>query len=183
MPGSRRSGCPCTVSHTGASSSALLVSSTVKLMSAGKLPSSVSAATVMVSSAVRGWASERTARVTFLVKVAVHSARGLSVVHFQRQGVLPVEDLLEQGFLAQALHREFGAGGHVLADGQRHAVHLFGDGHGVSVAVGHGVGHRKGCVFLAQRRAAGSPTSAGYFRRLVYRRRSRPCRCTASPAG
>ena len=60
-------------SHAGLSSSPLLVSSTVKLMSAGKLPSSVSAATVMVSSAVRGWASERTALVTFLVKVAVHS--------------------------------------------------------------------------------------------------------------
>ena len=60
-------------SHTGASSSPLLVSSTVRLMSAGKLPSSVSATTVMVSSAVRGWASDRTALVTFLVKVAVHA--------------------------------------------------------------------------------------------------------------
>ena len=60
-------------SHTGASSRALLLSSTVRLMSPGKLPSSVMAATVMVSSAVMGWASERTALVTFLVKVAVHS--------------------------------------------------------------------------------------------------------------
>ena len=64
-------------SHTGLSSSALLVISTVRLRSVGKLPSSVSAATVMASSAVRGWASERTARVTFLVKVAVQSVEVL----------------------------------------------------------------------------------------------------------
>ena len=79
-----------------------------------------------------------------------------------------IENLLEQGFLAQALYREFGAGGHVLADGQRHAVHLFGDGHGVSVAVGHGVGQSKRLVLLAQRRAALARIGSD-LRRLVCR--------------
>ncbi len=162
MPGSRRAGCRCSSPTQGCRPVRCWSASTVRLMSAGKLPSSVSAATVMVSSAVRGWVSERTARVTFLVKVAVHSVVVLPSSTSKVRVFSPLRICWNRAFSLRHCTVSSVPVATLSRTASLHAVHLFGDGHGVSVAVGHGVPHRKGCIFLQALPPAGSYI-AGYF--------------------